>query len=109
MIDLSVAYKKYKFIGSEFLTWLFYVARNENFRIREDLEIDISDVITSISFENDNPKEALSIKGDDSLDKLELCMEMEKTFGVSISDDELEKIDTVQNAIDQIDASLNHR
>lgn len=69
MLDLSVAYKKYKFIGSEFLTWLFYVAENEAFRISEDLEIGISTNIVNISFENEMPKETLSIKGDDSVDR----------------------------------------
>ncbi|WP_027360670.1 hypothetical protein [Desulforegula conservatrix] len=69
MLDLSVAYKKYKFIGSEFLTWLFYVAENEAFRISEDLEIGISTHIVNISFENEMPKETLSIKGDDSVDR----------------------------------------
>ena len=38
--------------------------------------------------------------GADSLDLMVLIMEMEELFGVSISDDELQKIRTVQNVID---------
>jgi len=38
--------------------------------------------------------------GADSLDLVELIMEMEENFGIEIADNELEKIRTIQNAID---------
>ncbi len=38
--------------------------------------------------------------GADSLDLVELIMEMEENFGIEIADNELEKIRTVQDAID---------
>ncbi|MBN1664388.1 MAG: acyl carrier protein [Deltaproteobacteria bacterium] len=38
--------------------------------------------------------------GADSLDLVELVMEMEENFGIEISDDELEKIVLVQDVID---------
>lgn len=38
--------------------------------------------------------------GADSLDLVELIMEMEETFGIEIADNELEKIRTIQDAID---------
>ena len=38
--------------------------------------------------------------GADSLDLVELIMEMEEVFGVEIADEELEKIRTIQDAID---------
>ena len=38
----------------------------------------------------------------DSLDTVELIMELEKEFGTSIPDDQAEKISTVQDAIDYI-------
>ncbi|HOK07199.1 MAG TPA: acyl carrier protein [Syntrophales bacterium] len=38
--------------------------------------------------------------GADSLDLVELIMEMEENFGIQISDDELEKIRTIQDVID---------
>ncbi|KAG0036670.1 hypothetical protein BGZ83_003735, partial [Gryganskiella cystojenkinii] len=39
------------------------------------------------------------LRGDD-LDVVEVIMELEKEFGISISDEDAEKITTVQNAID---------
>lgn len=40
--------------------------------------------------------------GADSLDLVELIMEMEEAFGVEIADEELEKIRTIQDVIDFI-------
>ncbi|MBE9547162.1 MAG: acyl carrier protein [Proteobacteria bacterium] len=40
--------------------------------------------------------------GADSLDLVELIMAMEETFDLEISDDELEKIRTIQDIIDYI-------
>ncbi len=40
--------------------------------------------------------------GADSLDTVELIMELENEFGVQIPDDDAEKIGTVQQAIDYI-------
>ena len=39
----------------------------------------------------------------DSLDTVELIMEFEKEFGVSIPDEETQKISTVQDVIDYIE------
>jgi acyl carrier protein len=38
--------------------------------------------------------------GADSLDLVELIMEMEENFGIEIADNDLEKIRTIQDAID---------
>jgi acyl carrier protein len=38
--------------------------------------------------------------GADSLDLVELIMEMEETFGIQIADEELEKIRTIQDVVD---------
>lgn len=40
--------------------------------------------------------------GADSLDNVELIMEFEKEFNISIPDEDAEKIFTIQNAIDYI-------
>ena len=40
--------------------------------------------------------------GADSLDTVELIMELEKEFGMSIPDDQAENISTVQDAVDYI-------
>ncbi|UVP65853.1 acyl carrier protein [Bacteroides fragilis] len=41
--------------------------------------------------------------GADSLDTVELIMEFEKEFGISIPDDQAEKIGTVQDAVAYIE------
>jgi acyl carrier protein len=63
--------------------------------ICEQLEVDEKDVILEASFVDD--------LGADSLDQVELIMAMEEEFGISISDEEAEKIATVQNAIEYIE------
>ena len=59
--------------------------------IVEKLGVDESEVKPEASFTND--------LGADSLDTVELIMEFEKQFGVSIPDDQAEKISTVGDAI----------
>lgn len=61
------------------------------------LGVDESEVKLESSFTND--------LGADSLDTVELIMEFEKVFGVSIPDEEAEKIGTVGDAISYIEAS----
>jgi len=63
--------------------------------ICEQLEVDEKDVIPEASFVDD--------LGADSLDQVELIMAMEEDFGVSISDEEAEKITTVRDAIEYIE------
>ncbi len=60
--------------------------------IVEKLGVDESDVNRDSSFTND--------LGADSLDTVELIMEFEKEFDITIPDEEAEKIATVGNAID---------
>lgn len=64
--------------------------------IVDKLGVDESEVKPEASFTND--------LGADSLDTVELIMEFEKEFGISIPDDEAEKITTVGEAINYIDA-----
>lgn len=61
------------------------------------LGVDESEVTIESSFTND--------LGADSLDTVELIMEFEKTFGVSIPDEAAEKIGTVGDAISYIEAA----
>jgi acyl carrier protein len=63
--------------------------------ICEQLEVDEKDVIPEASFVDD--------LGADSLDQVELIMAMEEEFGISISDEEAEKIATVRDAIEYIE------
>ncbi len=63
--------------------------------IAEKLGVDESVVKNEASFAND--------LGADSLDTVELIMEFEKEFGISIPDDQAEKITTVDDAIQYIE------
>jgi acyl carrier protein len=62
--------------------------------IVDKLGVDEADVKPEASFTND--------LGADSLDTVELIMEFEKVFGISIPDDKAEKIATVGDAITYI-------
>jgi len=64
--------------------------------IAEKLSVDLSDVIPKASFVDD--------LGADSLDLVELIMSMEEEFDIEISDEDSEKMITVQDAIDYLRA-----
>ncbi len=65
--------------------------------IVEKLGVDEAEVVPSASFTQDLAA--------DSLDTVELIMELEKAFEISIPDDAAEKITTVGDAIDYIKAN----
>ena len=67
--------------------------------IVDKLGVDEAEVEAGASFTND--------LGADSLDTVELIMEFEKEFGISIPDDKAEKITTVGEAIDYIKNELS--
>ena len=63
--------------------------------IVDKLGVDEAEVTEQASFTND--------LGADSLDIVELIMQFEKEFGVTIPDDQAEKIQTVGQAIEYIE------
>lgn len=63
--------------------------------IADKLGVDEADVKPEASFTND--------LGADSLDTVELIMEFEKSFNITIPDDQAEKITTVGDAIAYIE------
>ena len=65
--------------------------------IVDKLGVEESEVVATASFTND--------LGADSLDTVELIMDFEKEFGISIPDDQAEKIQTVGDAISYIEAN----
>jgi acyl carrier protein len=67
--------------------------------IVEQLGVDASEVVEKASFVND--------LGADSLDTVELVMAFEEEFGIEISDEEAEKIQTVGSAIEYIKNRIN--
>lgn len=60
----------------------------------EQLGVDRSEVVETASFQQD--------LNADSLDLVEMIMEMEDKFGVKIPDEDAEKIGTVGDAVDYI-------
>jgi len=65
--------------------------------VAEQLGVDEEQVTTAASFMDD--------LGADSLDTVELVMALEEEFDIEISDEDAEKIQTVQNAIDYVEAN----
>ena len=65
--------------------------------IVDKLGVDEAEVKPEASFTND--------LGADSLDTVELIVEFEKEFGITIPDDQAEKITTVGDAISFIEAN----
>ena len=63
--------------------------------ITDKLGVDESEVTRDANFTND--------LGADSLDTVELIMEFEKEFDISIPDEDAENIATVGNAIDYLE------
>jgi len=63
--------------------------------ISEQLGVDEADITPNAHFIED--------LGADSLDQVELVMALEEAFDLQVSDEDAEKILTVQNAIDYVD------
>lgn len=64
--------------------------------IADKLSVDLDEVVPEASFVDD--------LGADSLDLVELIMSMEEEFDIDISDEEAEKMLTVKDAFDYIEA-----
>jgi len=70
MLDISLCYDRYKFLGYEFLTWLWFVIENDQEQLRK-LEKNLTsfDVGNRIVLENQQSNdmvESITIKGDDA-------------------------------------------
>ncbi len=66
--------------------------------IVDKLGVDESEVNMEANFTND--------LGADSLDTVELIMEFEKTFDISIPDEQAEKIQTVGQAVEYLESQV---
>lgn len=67
--------------------------------IADKLVIDVSEVTKEANFKQD--------LGADSIDLVELIMEFEREFELSIPDEKAEEIQTVGNAIDFLETAIN--
>lgn len=67
--------------------------------IEEKLGVDESEISRDASFTDD--------LGADSLDTVELIMEFEKEFDITIPDEEAEQIATVGDAVDYLEEKVN--
>lgn len=69
MLDVAVAYNRYKFIGFEFLTWLWFTIETEQSYLK-DLQADLNslDIGNRVVLENRHSDaiETVTIKGDDA-------------------------------------------
>jgi len=70
MLDVSVSYNRYKFIGHEFLTWLWFSIENEPEQIQaasKNLDsLTIGNRLVIEKRRQDEVLEAITIKGDDA-------------------------------------------
>ena len=69
MLDVAVAYNRYKFIGNEFLTWLWFtIETNQPFFRTVDETITSIDLGNRMVLENsiNDASEIITIKGDDA-------------------------------------------
>ena len=67
MLDVAVAYNRYKFIGEEFLTWLWYIIDTSQNRLKSiDEEFEALEIGNRIVLENRKKEstERITIKGD---------------------------------------------
>ncbi len=68
-MDISVAYKRYQFLGSEFLSWLWFVIENHQDDLNTlDADFIALEIGNQVVFENSTPdsSEKISIRGDDA-------------------------------------------
>jgi len=69
MLDIAVAYNRYKFLGNEFLTWLWFMIENDQVSFRQhDPDLVSLNVGNRLVLENtlNNAKETVTIKGDNA-------------------------------------------
>ncbi len=69
MLDVAVAYNRYKFLGNEFLTWLWFMIETDQKRLRRyDPDLVSLNIGSRLVLENtqNNTRETVTIKGEDA-------------------------------------------
>lgn len=69
MLDIATAYNKYKFVGNDYLTWLWFLIENKKdiaslIHSKDAVSLDIGNSIVLENRLGDKSKEKISIKGD---------------------------------------------
>ncbi len=69
MLDVAIAYRRYQFLGNEFLTWLWFMIETDQNRLRQyDPDLISLNIGSRLVLENtrNNAKETVTIKGDEA-------------------------------------------
>jgi hypothetical protein len=69
VLDIAIAYNRYKFLGNEFLTWLWFIIETSPKQLRRlDANLESIAVGKRMALENtrSNAKETITIKGDNA-------------------------------------------
>jgi hypothetical protein len=69
MLDVAIAYNRYRFLGNEFLTWLWYTLENRSSQLVEiDTDLSTLEIGNRMVLENRRSEglETITIKGDDA-------------------------------------------
>ena len=69
MLDVSVSYNRYKFLGYEFLTWLWFMIETDPSRLKEAVpDLDSLYIGNRVKLENSRNRmlETVTIKGDEA-------------------------------------------
>lgn len=70
MLDVSVSYNRYKFLGYEFLTWLWFAIENDRVDLNNGTQDSMSSLVIGNRIVLENKKgsrsESVTIKGDDA-------------------------------------------
>ena len=69
MLDVAIAYRRYQFLGNEFLTWLWFMIETDQNLLRQyDPDLLSLNIGSRLVLENtrNNAKETVTIKGDEA-------------------------------------------
>ena len=69
MLDVAITYNRYRFLGNEFLTWLWYTLENRSSQLVEiDTDLSTLEIGNRMVLENRRSEglETITIKGDDA-------------------------------------------
>jgi acyl carrier protein len=76
----------------------------------ETITTKIQDIVETINDVRPTPEQNLRFEaGLDSLERVELIMEVEKFYNIEVSNEDFDSIKTLQNAVDVVDRLLKEK